>query len=445
MRQNLSPDPAGSFRVTPRVGHYNNLNTLVNSCQIPLDLSLTCPATVYYSKTGYIQQMEEIREQADEIRYLVDDNNTAGLLAEISASSGGQVKNTLLNVSPYLSDKVLLEYIFSSPSVGHIKQVILANSPVSEKILKEVNNLQLPSGIQQQINTAQSGISPRQLLENEIEGYERLRDLYKKYVTQSFLHDSTPIDYGDTLLFFIRDLDGLKLFLSQEKQLQLCYQIEQDVIREIDTDHQLISTDILRGDYLAAELMADSHGSTCERCNYSKKLIDIDQSPDKIEIVKTDPSIRSEIEYFTYLGNDRQETVNAKSLLAFADSDILPVIVEPLIFNTQNRIGQVKEDRTFIEHGPKNEQYENGEHKDYFMVYPNPASTYLTVDYSFIKIETTQFIIFDVFGRAVYSQYLYNQMGTISVELNDIAQGMYNYKVLSNDEIVVSEKMIITK
>ena len=72
------------------------------------------------------------------------------MLATIATKSAGQIKNELIDNSPYLSDTVMITYANKPAkgkdhvSPGHIKEVIIANSPVTKSVMAAVEDRKLP-------------------------------------------------------------------------------------------------------------------------------------------------------------------------------------------------------------------------------------------------------------------------------------------------------------
>jgi hypothetical protein len=88
-----------------------------------------------------------------------------------NAIAVGNVETALLNKSPYLSDRVLLTFLRHQPEFSNsmIKNVIIANSPVSNSVLNVVDSIPLAAATLAQINNAQIGTSARTLLEEQIQ------------------------------------------------------------------------------------------------------------------------------------------------------------------------------------------------------------------------------------------------------------------------------------
>jgi hypothetical protein len=443
-----SPDPSSTYNLAPRNGYYNINNTFPSPCinMGSANLSQTCPKTTYSNRIAYYGLMKDVRAKADSLRELVDGHNTDGLISLINTGSNGQVKNELMNVSPYLSDKALITYVEGNAPNGHLKQVITANSPVTEKVMEVVKNRNLPKGIQKQIDAEQIGISPRRLLEMEINGYERQREVYKKYVIQSFMHDSTAITEADTLFPFEPQLDSLKEFLAREKDYDFFYKTPEDKNRLEDVHHKMVVTEIAKEDFTEAQQLMSECSDSCEYCQYCTKMMDIQQTAEKEQILLTDVARRSDMEQIAYSGSEKQPAVLAQSMLAYAFNDTLPIIIEPLVFTTQNRIAANQGGRNISENKSVENNFVDELNGDYLRVYPNPTNAQLTVDYSFANIEQpAQFVIYDLFGRVVYSQMLIKETGMIQIEVNHLSQGMYTYNFVVNNKLISANKLIINK
>ncbi|MFN7013743.1 MAG: hypothetical protein ACK4ON_05685, partial [Bacteroidia bacterium] len=201
--------PAGNiFNTIPLVNRIENNNLTANSflyrahlnrnplpytnipitvCNI-LSTNASCTPRAFNLATlnvaiNFSQQNYALAAQKNsEIRNLIDGGNTFILLSQIElASSPGNIKNTLLSHSPYLSDTVLIQYInkTSISPPGHLQQVLVANSPLSQKVKQELQTRNLPQGITEQINMAQQGVSPRYELYAEADYYLHQAKIYE--------------------------------------------------------------------------------------------------------------------------------------------------------------------------------------------------------------------------------------------------------------------------
>jgi len=147
--------------------------------------SYSCPSN--FSNGGATRSIAEISQKIeqntdalvqaqDEYETLVDGGNTNLLLNMITTHSPvGQIRNTLLQHSPFLSDDVLGATIdpASQLTPGVIKQILDANGPLTKHVLDTMINRipTLPSGVVNQIINLQSGISERAKLESNMDYY----------------------------------------------------------------------------------------------------------------------------------------------------------------------------------------------------------------------------------------------------------------------------------
>ncbi|MBI4645990.1 MAG: S8 family serine peptidase, partial [Bacteroidia bacterium] len=118
---------------------------------------------------SYRSQTEEI----DSVLMIGDSQQIVDMV--LSDASEGHVKNAIIAISPYTSDRILITALTQKPTPlppGHVKQIIEANSPVTEPVYEAVEACNLPQGIMNQINSAQVGISELQRAEDDFERIE---------------------------------------------------------------------------------------------------------------------------------------------------------------------------------------------------------------------------------------------------------------------------------
>jgi hypothetical protein len=92
----------------------------------------------------------------------------------------------------------------------------------------------------------------------------------------------------------------------------------------------------------------------------------------------------------------------------------------------------------------KNIGKKNIERKDYlFKLYPNPASTQLTITYSLNHTEKGKLIIYDILGREQIQIDLQNNVNKVSVNIQSLPQGIYMYKFFVNNNQTEAGKLLI--
>jgi len=77
------------------------------------------------------------------------------------------------------------------------------------------------------------------------------------------------------------------------------------------------------------------------------------------------------------------------------------------------------------------------------MVYPNPTSNQLNIEYTLKENETAQFILYDMLGNALERIKLYGNVQKATMDVSHLAQGMYTYKVTSSSYKSYAGKFII--
>ncbi|MFH1320615.1 MAG: S8 family serine peptidase [Bacteroidota bacterium] len=122
-------------------------------------------------KEDYLTKAESEKET---LKKLTNSGNAQALFDIILQNKPpGKVKNALLDASPFLSDNVMITALSkkSTPLPGGvIKEILVANSQLSKKVMKAVDKRipALPPGIIKEIDDAQTIISDKELLEHRI-------------------------------------------------------------------------------------------------------------------------------------------------------------------------------------------------------------------------------------------------------------------------------------
>lgn len=385
-----------------------------SDCLHSFDANVHCKPTTGIIKTRAQMFAEnaawktEIADLNDLMADLIDGGNTQDLLNLINTGSEGNIKNGLLNASPYLSDDVLLAYINSNPPAGHLNQVILANSPVSNEIMQALLNSNLPSGVMNIINNAQTGISERQILEGRLDYFKQNAWLTIDDIIRDYLND-TIIE---------NPLDSVALVLKFER-------------REI-SKCQYIATLIAQNELIDAEdeitLHKQEHGGVLDNyCKLLEILLDLKKAGESCAALPPDKEVRArEIADET----DKNGCAQAQTLLKlaffehFEETIILP--------------GEAPENRiAFFENITTSSQ---GKLK----VYPNPFNNSVTLEFFNMNIPNTEITIMDIYGRIVKTINISEGTTSTTIDLSNQGQGVYFYKVVQFGKTVESGKIIKT-
>jgi hypothetical protein len=82
-----------------------------------------------------------------------------------------------------------------------------------------------------------------------------------------------------------------------------------------------------------------------------------------------------------------------------------------------------------------------GEHP--FLLYPNPASTAVTVAYELSRTEKGMVIMYDILGREQLKIDLHPGTNKMSINVSLLKQGIYTYKYIVNNLHQYAGKLLI--
>jgi hypothetical protein len=77
------------------------------------------------------------------------------------------------------------------------------------------------------------------------------------------------------------------------------------------------------------------------------------------------------------------------------------------------------------------------------VVYPNPASTTININYFLAEQETASLSIYDLLGNKHRAITLYNDVNTRSISLQGLASGLYVYQFKSSSNKIYTGKLIV--
>lgn len=153
--------------------------------------------------------VKEIKTEITTLKNQIDGGNTSAVIAYIhSNESPGKKRIYLLGLSPYLSDEVLIEYIYSNPPNGHLQQVLLANSGITQQVWEVLDAKSIPQGIKNSVSNAMNIKSPRRILEDNIFYQTDKKNETLNYIISYYLNDTISVSPTDSLIQIISDEDG---------------------------------------------------------------------------------------------------------------------------------------------------------------------------------------------------------------------------------------------
>jgi len=364
---------------------------------------------------------------------LLDGGNTAALLATVATKSSGQVKNALIDASPYVSDTVLLAYLNKPTkgknhvSPGHVKEVVVANSPLTGKVKLAVDNRNLPLGIKIQIDAAQIGVSSRDSLDGAIRFFERQVALAVNSLNRFFLHDTSVVDGKDSVISRLEKEPG------NARKLQL-------------TEAYISADRFSEARFLLDAL--DTIGSFTNFCKINNIIIDILEDSATFDTLLTDSLLKLTVE------NIAKDTLQhgylqARAMLSIASGVRFREHIEELPQQQQLKIDNPSNaEDTVITHQAEiqvqEEKSQMQEQSQYFNIYPNPANNKLYIEYSFVSgVDKGSITFYEVTGKQLHKHSLKGETGKIEIQVENWDGGLYFYMVRNKTAVLRRGKLIV--
>lgn len=379
----------------------------------------TCPPSTLKPFVGKpiaisntVNAINLIKPQIIQFENLIKIGDNDSLITIINTQSSGNAKNALINVSPYLSDRVLIHYINSSTPPGHIKDVTIANSPLSSEVMDVVIAKNLPNGIKNQILNAQNGISQRNILLSTIKylNTERLNNI--DYVVREYL-----------------DMDSVNKaieFLIDEGSIEAICAIVPLSIKQDSAQAKLHFITIKNK---ADELILENPES--ERAKELKEFSTFQEFLTPIIYRKEG-----------YYNLNREEVIKlqAYSQSSFSFNHYASAILDFISFKIPELVGyDATEPKMHL-----NDE-ENIKTNTYFNAFPNPSSSLITfeLENNFDFNEAPILILTDILGKEIENLVL--TQNSYIFDSSSFQQGIYFAHLVIDGQIIETIKLIHVK
>jgi hypothetical protein len=202
---------------------------------------------------------------------------------------------------------VLNKLIDRNPAPEYLKDILIANSALSNSIKERINSLQIPNGIKQQISIVQNGVNPRKAAADEIDYYSSQIDELEEILLSAYTKNDESLQELKLLLEKINTVPSKKELLSIYLQ----------------------ENNSLRVSELTSDLVAA--GISLEFINFATLQNQINQYSDLNQALNNELIYQELISFSA--SSDNSTKAKAKSYLEFiekrqeADYFIVPIIV----------------------------------------------------------------------------------------------------------------------
>ncbi len=137
--------------------------------------------------------------------------NRESLMEDIKSAGSSQgmtlatLTDTLMAVSPYLADTVLMAAIgkYDTVEPTMLKQVMIANSPLTLKVKAMLDKKKLSDSIKQEIDAAQTGFSARYVLEKQIHDSTTKLSLAENELMSIYLNDTNIVGIDSVIHYLV--------------------------------------------------------------------------------------------------------------------------------------------------------------------------------------------------------------------------------------------------
>lgn len=314
----------------------------------------------------------------------------------------------LLESSPYLSDQVIEEFIKKNPTSGQLKQLLIANSSLSSYIKTLILGVSMPAGTRAQIDAVQGGISPRKMLENQIDYLNKDLVYRQNIIISGSLMDSVDVLNSEAILRLEqRNTLGSKLDLFD------IYLNRKDVPKQTEVRNKIIQldTDPARAQITALQMEIATYSSIKDafvgNSSLKTQLLDLRNTAQNLTIQQLAS---------LYIANET-DTIIADTVYYY------PV------------------DKNGV---PATSQFENMDQnvatQKFVSIYPNPSTGIVNLDFSAFAEATLQVQVFDLSGKMMYNNQFSNTNGE-TISLSHLNKGVYLLKVLIDNETVEVQKV----
>jgi len=414
-----SIDQQNQYNITDPVNAYsqpeirkddvpNTIYLKENACNILVTDEVIHPYLSYYF--NLLRQFEYERScLLDSLDQLVDNGNTLELLFDIqsmSSESYYEVKEELLNTAPFTSDTVLIKFLQDNESISSIEktEVLIANSPLSNKTLNEVNEAELDSLHLYVLSLYQEGMSAYTQMRMKLSDLSQERQLIFNEMMHLYFEGDTLSDNRDSIYTFLDDESDLFskfafLYLSINDTL---LDKAEDILDEIE----LIVDDLNRDEK-----------DLIEPYLFLPQL--------KIDLMQLD-SKEGRLALFEDYEEDVVTLAEDTGMMGRIEAQLLIREYGDSSYTERLTLPEPDENKS-ISINPFEKPWPK--YSDFIKVTPNPATEYIDVDYVLFNTSPSEILIYSQQGICVNKTNISKIFGHTRIQVNDLPPGIYYVKL----------------
>lgn len=374
----------------------------------------SCPSQIItLSSTGSTHVFKLLGKQIDDLNQKLIDGDAETLITLINNGSNGQIKTGLLNKSPYLSDRVLITAVNKQLPDGTIKDILLANSPVTVPVKQAVDASNLSNGIKNQIVAAQTGISGRAILESQISQLKDEQHIYEIEALFAAQNDSL-IQTTDSVINLIDYFGG-----EGKTQKKIKVHLSKNDLVKANQELNVLATDLGTGhpDYQYLNTIKEVYGT------YNKGALGIINDATALNVI--DATSQRTLEY------DSKGALGIKEFFRLAANREW---IQGKANASSQRLGRTEDESSIS-------VVENNN----FKIYPNPSTGIFFYQVLSDELNDATLEVYDLTGKRIISGALSNNNANGYIDLSSVTNGIYFVKVANTQKILFNTKLNVVK
>jgi len=363
----------------------------------------------------------EYRALLGTLRNLTDNGNTPQMLAWVQlandAAAADEVYTKIMQQAPFTSDAVLEAFSKkeSGFSVDMIRD-ILCQHPQAAKSEQIKENLdlrlhQLPQTMRDQINEGRNIRSEKEQMELHAARHKRTRDRIISRAIQQLAADT--IDRSTDMIKFLKNTGSI----SFDYRLAEIY----DAQNKNELANQTLSS-------IGTRAISEKAASDYDDYMNFRTMMQTWKAAEKDLSTLTDENIQVLHQYAV-----RPNITSAKAIALLELNNIFEY-TERVYFPDMQEITQTSDESEGIDIGDK------------LLLYPNPAQSYITVDYKTAsQTNDLSLVITDIMGKVIYEQKLDARQSVVTIPTLQYPNGQYFCTLKRNNKTIITEKVILIK
>lgn len=364
-----------------------------------------CPSGTTSNWSNYLAQtkaaIEKDKTTIRQLKEQIDGGNTQHVLNYLSNhSNANQIKTFLLARSPYLSDTVLVATINKTLPNDVLRDILIANSSLSNKVLNVLEMYSMSNSIRNEILAAQNGEGAMRDLVKEIKYYRKDRTLYVNELVTIYL-DTNMVD---SAVFVLQD---------QNENEALCAMIP--IIAKGDT---------ASAGYFIDLIDAANNAEEKAFCKFHRFIFKTDQRPGG---------------YFEFTAKEHQK------LYEYSESEfMISTTAYGILDFMDTRLRYVSDEEHEYYEGRITAPEQNISMTDVATIQlaPNPASESVSITlYGGSVIE--QLFVYDISGRIIASTSV--NAANYILQLEELTNGVYFIQVKTADNKLIQQKLLVNR